>query len=251
MRLAMSKNILIGLAAVATMASTTLAAPTQLKFANTNAWGQRNSDGSPNSDSRGGGPFEVTPINQGDVQGLGTNGAAAGSYLTFCVELNEHIGNHTYNAARNTVAKNGGVGGGVNGEDPLDARTAFIYTAFLKGTLASKLAGASLGTFTVGDAFSGTALQEAIWVIENEIGGNTVTSSLASDIVALADAAVAQGGEWYGKGIGNVRILNLTDVNDGSAKQDQLILIPLPMSALLGLIGLVGVGYVSRRRMMA
>lgn len=243
MGIALSKKSLtmLSLAAAVALGSVASAAPAQLKFVDTDAWGQAGA-----GDLRGGGPFEATPINQGVVDGLGTNGAAAGNYLTFCVELNEHIGNATYNAAQNTSAIAGGVGGG--NPDPLDDRTAFLYTAFLKGTLASKLVAGSYGTFTVGAGTSGTALQEAIWVIENEIGAGDVTSSLATDIIALADAAVLSTGEWFGKGIGNVRILNLTDINDGSPKQDQLILIPLPMPVLLGLVGLAGVAFVSRRK---
>ncbi len=241
-----SKKVIgiLGVAAAVALASATLAAPAQLKFVNTDAWGQAGA-----GDIRGGGPFEVTPINQGVVDGLGANGAAAGNYLSFCVELNEHVGNATYNADQNTEAINGGVGGG--NPDPLDARTAFLFTAFLKGTLASKLAGAGLGTFTIGDGASGTALQEAIWVIEQEIDVSTVTSTLATDILALADTAVANGGEWFGKGIGNVRILNLTDVNTGDNKQDQLILIPLPLPAVLGLVGLMGIAGISYKRRLA
>jgi len=244
MKLVMSKKILIGLAAAATFASTTLAAPAQLKFVNTNAWGQSDS-------TRGGGPFEATPINQGAVQGLGTNGASAGNYITFCVERNEHIGNGaTYNAKVNTVADKGGLGGG--NPDPLDARTAFLYTAFLKGTLADKLASAGLSSFIVGDGVSGSALQDAIWAIENELdaegGREGIRSQIGKDMYDLASAAVMQGGEWYGKGIGSVRILNLTDPNTGDTKQDQLILIPLPTSAMLALAGLLGVAYISRKR---
>ena len=237
MGIALSKKSLtmLSLAAAVALGSVASAAPAQLKFVDTDAWGQKAA-----GDTRGGGPFEATPINQGDVQGLGTNGAAPGNYLTFCVELNEHIGNTTYNAVQNTEAIDGGAGG--PSPDPLDARTAFLYTAFLKGTLASKVSG-----FIVGDGASGTALQEAIWVIEDEIDVSTVSSTLATDIIALADAAIAPTGEWYNKGIGNVRILNLTDAN-GVNKQDQLILIPLPMPVLLGLVGLVGVAYVSRRK---
>lgn len=235
------RNTLMGLAAIGAVVLTTVAsaAPSTLRFTNTNAWDQSGA-----GDARGGGPFEVIPTGLGDVQGLGANGAAAGSYLTFCVELNEHIGRSTYNAVENTEAINGGVGGG--NPDPLDYRTAFLYTAFIKGNLDNKLASASLGVFTYGAGLAGIAMQEAIWVIEEEVDISTV-SDLAKDILALAGAAVTGTGEWVGKGIGNVRILNLT-TNDGEHRQDQLMLIPLPIPALLGLAGLAGVGVFSRRR---
>ena len=247
MKTGMSKKNLIGLAAAATLACTTLAAPAQLQFVSTDAWGQSDS-------TRGGGPFEVTPINQGVIEGLGTNGASTGNYITFCVERNEYIGNGaTYNANVNTAADKGGLGGG--NPDPLDTRTAFLYAAFLKGTLANKLASAGLGSFLVGDGASGSALQDAIWAIENELdsegGRDGIRSQLGKDLYDLADAAVIQGGEWFGMGIGNVRILNLTDPVTGETKQDQLVMIPLPASAALALVGLLGVVYISRRRTMA
>jgi len=240
--LSKKSGMLFGLAASIVLTAAASAGPAQLQITNDHAWDQNTIGGT-------GGPFEARPINQGAVEGLGQNGAQAGTYLSFCVEFNEPIGQRTYNAVQNTASINGGVGGG--NPDPLDARTAFLFTAFLKGNLATKLADAGLEAFTYGDAASGIALQDAIWVIEEEIDAGDVTSQLATDILALADTAVASGGEWFGKGIGSVRVLNMTDTKDGSAKQDQLILIPLPMTAMLGLVGLIGVGYITRRRMMA
>ena len=230
-------GILSGIALGVVVGASVMAGPTQLRFHDVMKWGQTNS----------GGPFEAEPIGFGAyaVQGLGELGAAAGNYLTFCVELNEHIGNNTtYNAKVNTSAVNGGVGGG--NPDPLDARTAFLYTAFLKGTLDNKLFAFSGDSVSYGTAVMGEAVQEAIWFVENEI---TNVSGIAAKIVAMADAAVATNGEWFGKGIGSVRILNLTDANS-EAKQDQLVLIPLPAPALAIFAGLLLVGGVSmiRRR---
>jgi len=51
-------------------------------------------------------------------------------------------------------------------------------------------------------------LQAAIHYIEAE-------STTRNSYVSLAEQAVAQGGEWYGKGIGNVRVLNLWERFDG------------------------------------
>ena len=125
--------------------------------------------------------------------------------------------------------------------------TDLLYTAFLKGTLDNKLFAFSGDSVSYGTAVMGEAVQEAIWFVENEI---TNVSGIAANIVAMADAAVGIGGEWFGKGIGSVRILNLTDANS-EAKQDQLVLIPLPSAGLLGLAGLVGMGVLLGRRMVS
>lgn len=232
-----TKMMFFGVAGAAAISGAAFAGPTQLQFHNLTTWGQTNL----------GGPFEVEPTGFGSgVQGLGQNGAAAGRYLTFCVEFNEHVGRSTYDAETNTEAINGGIGGG--NPDPLDARTAFLYTSFLTGTLADKLFAFNGDIISYGTSGMGEAVQDAIWYVENEIDN---ISGVAANIVAMAVAAVGQNGEWFGKGIGNVRILNLTDPNTGDNRQDQLVLIPLPSTALLGLAGLFGMGVLLRRRIVA
>ena len=237
----MQTMMAVGVVGAMVTAGAALAGPSQIKFTNVYTWGQTN----------GGGPFEVQPIgfDQG-IEGIGKNGAGAGRFFTFCVERNEHIGGgRTYDAVVNTVADNGGISGGH--PDPLDSRTAFLYTAFTKGTIADKLADSGLGsTFAYGTGASGEAIQNAIWFIEGEL---TNVSGAAKDLVTLADNAVQQGGEWFGKGIGNVRILNLTVPGTGGAAQDQLVMIPLPIPAVMGLVGLLGVGgmVLKRRRLSA
>ncbi len=234
-------KLLIGLAAASTVAaaSSALAGPHELQIHDNDAWGQKLA-----GDNRGGGPFEAEPIGFDAVQGLGEHGAGVASYLTFCIERNENLGVFTFDAQINDKAINGGFGGG--NPDPLDARTAFLYTAFVQGKLDDKLADAGLSVFTYEDGASGIAFQEVVWVIEEELANNQLSSVLATDLLALADAAVGQGGEWENMGIGNVRILNLT--LDGEDRQDVLILVPLPIPVMLGLAGLVGVGVISRRR---
>ncbi len=243
------RAVLLGFAGAAILGGTVLAGPTTLKVWDTDAWDQADESG-----WNHGGPFEVEPIGFGaGVQGLGAHEAAAGRYMTFCVERNEYLGSgKTYDVTMNDEADAGGFAGG--NPDPLDARTAFLFTAFIKGTLDDKLAAASLGAFTYGSSSaggtSGNALQDVIWAIENEIG--SVAAGLATDLMTLADAAVDDGGagEWYNKwgldGIGHVRVLNmkLGDIK----KQDVLILIPLPLPVTMGLIGLLGVGITSYRR---
>jgi len=233
-----AKTGLIGCVGALALAGMALAGPKQLTFDNVDAWGGGGA----------GGPFEVDPSGFDSApQGLGEHGAADGRFITFCVERNEFVSEGvTYNAEINTAAVSGGVGGG--SPDPLDARTAFLYTSFIKGTLGDLMDDAGLDhSFVDEDPASGLALQDAIWAIEQEL---TSVGAFAQDLIDLADQAVATGGVWAGKGIGNVRILNLTTVNGGAA-QDQLVLIPLPVPAALGLVGLLGVGAASWRRRRA
>ncbi len=179
-----------------------------------------------------GGEFKATQLT-GYVGELGGTGSlSAGSFETFCLEYGEHFRpGDTYNVSLNTAAVFGGTDGGA---DPIDARTAFLYTRFRQGTLAG---------FDYSDAgrqASSGQLQNAIWYLEEEAGG------VNNAFVALANAAVAVGGEWYGQGIGNVRVMNLSNAEFEHA-QDQLTLIPLPSAAGLAGLGL-GAGLIRRRR---
>ena len=229
----------IGVAAAVGLTAAALGAGEQIKIIDIDAWGPGCS----------GGPFEVQPISFGFTPGgTGQHGAAANNFLTFCVETNEYLSEgKTYDVVFNTDAVNGGSGGG--NPDPLDAMTACLYTAFIKGTLDDKLL-TNGHTFTYGSEPDGKDLQQAIWVIENE-GGLTYASlsTLGKGIYDLAKADVATGGEWYNKrganSIGHVRVMNLSQ--DGNDNQDLLVLIPLPAPACLGLVGLIGVGILRRR----
>ncbi|MFW5653117.1 MAG: hypothetical protein ACOC0P_03650, partial [Planctomycetota bacterium] len=95
------------------------------------------------------------------------------------------------------------------------------------------------------DAHDGEALQEAIWVIEDEPDFEITSPELTNALIAFADDAVAEGGEWFGRDLGRVRIMNLTE--DGESRQDMLTIIPLPAPVLLGVGGL-GIAAWARRR---
>lgn len=177
-----------------------------------------------------GGEFTATPLS-GNVglTGLASD-VSGGSFQTFCMEYDEHFrpGN-----VFTVVINTGAVGGDVpSGFDPLDARTAYLYTLFRTG---------ALGAYHYGGSRQDTArdLQRAIWYIEDENGGAN------NAFVALANAAVAPGGAWHGRGIGDVRVMNLYN-HDGSRAQDQLTLVPAP--GVMALVGLVGMTAGRRRR---
>jgi len=213
----------------------------QIEMIDSSAWGGFFNDG----------PNEMKPTDFGFTpDGAGQYGAAAGNFITFSVEINDEplVTPYQYDVEFNTEALDNGAGGGNdvigNGSiDELDARTAFLYTSFVDGTLESQVSG-----FTYGEAASGASLQNAIWNSEEEIGSGSL-DSLASDLVALADNVVNNG--W--SGLGQVRVMNLTDSND-VAYADMLVLnpeltvIPLPAPVLLGVSGLLGVGICGLRK---
>ena len=176
-----------------------------------------------------GGSFLIT-----DYDSTGT--IVKGSFYSFCVEYNEYMsfGPFYKVGGISTAAMNGGVGGG--NPDPLDVKTAWLYTQYVQNPSALN---AVTGWAAASAEAKGTAMQNAIWYIEQEV--NTL-STLAS---ALVGAAASSG--WTD--VGNVKILNVTTLAGGLA-QDQLYITPIPepeIYAMMGL-GLGLMGFVARRR---
>jgi hypothetical protein len=173
-----------------------------------------------------GGEFTATVLT-GNVGITGDTYSLSGDSLqTFCVQADEffHPGD-TLTAVVNTVIVQGHNGDPSN---PLDPRTAFLYSKFRDGSLAAM--GYDYAPAARPD--SAGDLQEAIWFLQGESGG------VSNAFVAAANIAVASGGEWFGVGLGNVRVLNLFNP-DGSNAQDQLTIVPgVPGATALGLIGL-------------
>jgi hypothetical protein len=185
-----------------------------------------------------GGPGLLLSNSAYDAKARGVGGHAE-SFQTFCVESGEYVA-QPMDIMVSTTNVDGSPGshavwGGVlTVGDDLDPRTAYLYTKFATGTLPEYdyTAGA-------GRSASADALQKAIWFIEGEGGVN-------NSFVTAANTAVEIGGEWYGKGIGDVRILNMYTTSGGLA-QDQLYLIPAPAAVLLGVVGLALVGWARKR----
>lgn len=238
----MVRMIAIGVIALASGMSTNIAtASNQLTLVDANPW-----------DTSARGFFEVD-TNFGSHPGNGLYGAAPGNFLTFCLEYNETASEGTtYHVEIGTAAEAGGLGGG--NPDPLDARTAFLYTKFVDGSLDDDFNAWAGGvtSFTYLEKASGASLQEAIWRIEDETGADMPGGNnlLRDMLLAYADEAVDVGGEWFGKGLGLVRVMNLTTFR-GENAQDMLTIVPLPMPVALGMAGLLGVGIFTRRRQQA
>lgn len=211
--------VAVALAAAALLPAAAQAAPLQVKLVAA-------------SGTVGGGPFGFA-IKPGDD---------IADFVSFCMELGEDVSlNATYFVQLAKSAKAGGVGGSVGGEDPLDPRTAYLYTSLLGGTLVG---------FT-GSLTSQNALQLAIWRIEEELGsdyggrGDAASRALAD---VFYQAAVDAG--W--QDIGRVRVarlwLNYDETSGFSGNAQDVLMVPEPGSILLVGMGLLGLAGAVRRR---
>jgi hypothetical protein len=187
-----------------------------------------------------GGEFKVEPLSGFSFSPAAlTNG---GYFESFCLEKNEYLNfGQTYVVGVSQNAMGGGVGGQtLPGIDPISNQTQYLYWKFINGTLNDY-------DYTMGSGrvASADALQNVIWVLENEQaqtwtnGDNSLEDKFYQD--ALANA---------GSGIGAVRVLNMYELSDGQRKaaQDLLVaVVPVPASALLVTFGLGLAGAIRRR----
>lgn len=193
----------------------------------------------------GGGEFLATPSGFGFVPlSLGENSPA---FETFCVEKNEYINFHdTFYVDISTEAKKGGFGGGPN--DPLDTRTAFLYNEFINEQLSDSDWAYDYDDTGIGRVESANALQAVFWLFEEEI--DDLSDEVSGDTLDLAEDFETYANDSTWTDIGNVRIMNLYSDSrrrDGDHAQDQLVVIPAPGAASLGLMGISLIALIRRR----
>ena len=181
-------------------------------------------------------------ISNRNINGGYWNGGAFlvnGEFATFCLERDEYF---NWNTPYNGTIGNSAVGGGMNTDsgDPLDNRTAWLYTQFLNGDFGK----------TDNEKI---ALQLAIWRIEEEFGPPDANGFVYNGYGFLGIAILAQADAYYNLSllqanfIGNIMVLNLYD-DSGMLKQSQLIRVPEPSTLLLLGLGLIGLGVLGRRK---
>ena len=140
-------------------------------------------------------------------------GPAIDQFITFCLQMTEYMNfTDTFKVGGVTTATDDLPYG-----DPLDERTAYLYSNFRNGTLAN---------YTLGNATSANLLQTAIWFFE----GENVGDQSGNIFVQAANKAVNVDKSW--SGLGNVRVLNLF-YQDGRRAQDQLTTVPEPSTMVL------------------
>jgi len=197
--------------------------------------------GSPYTGTTGGGEFRIETVS-GWTQEPVSLGEYADGFESFCVERNERIRfRNLYYVDITECAVEGGRAGqdppGSN-QDPLDPRTAYLYTQFITRSLAGyNYPDDPSWGYSRKD--SADALQYAIWYLEDEI--TSKPGGLAGDFLSDAETA-----NW--SDIGYVRVMNVYGDEDLTChRQDQLVMIvPVPGALLLCGVGLAGVGFLRR-----
>ena len=215
----------------------------------------------------GGGTFTATSVSGYNGESFGP-GSTANSFQTFCLQENEFvnpfgsgtnyntvIAGYTVLAGRSNYDPSTGAAATASGIDELSSTTALLYSTFRSSNDFSFLGAAAPASTS---ALAG-ALQLAIWYSEGELSDGTGATfdnytAYTGNLTAVAMfnwAMGANNGSFY-----NVRVLQMFDRdsngNSTGNAQDMLTIVPLPPAAYAGmgtLAGVIGMGYIRRRRL--
>lgn len=183
-----------------------------------------------------------------------------GQFNSFCIEFNEFI---SLGSSYDYTVDDGAINGGVSGGNPdlIDEATAKLYYTYWtdQWDVADDFVSGLDFDYSAGSQRpkDGRDMQYAIWFLEGEITQADLTAyvnahvgSQAQKYVDYATGSVTWadlGQTWTGAG--GVRAVNLYDAN-GTARQSQLVIVPLPAAAIMGfvLLGALGLFMGLRRR---
>jgi hypothetical protein len=183
---------------------------------------------------------DTVNVNDGHRADLGANGSW--DFVTFCVEVQEPLAyGTTYEYGVSKEIKNRGGQGSLSLDNAVGHAIAHIFQSFVSG---GEQAIADLSGI---DGFSASQYRElAQRTFWNKLyGGFTTADITQAHIDQLWAAAFGRS-----NGLGNVRVMNVwVDADTQSdGRQDMLIIIPLPSSAGLASVGLLGAVAAVRRR---
>jgi hypothetical protein len=183
-----------------------------------------------------------------DGKTMNVDASLTNSFQTFCLEHSEYIyPNTTFDVSISNKAVQGGVG---PTGDAISLGTAWLYSQFATGGLAAygyDYANPGRSTPDGVVAASAGQLQNAIWMLEGEVGyvgGNPFITQMltANNGWTLESAMNTDANGAYG-----VAVLNMYGL-DGGLRQDQLVMasVPEPPAVLLLSFCLVGFAVATR-----
>jgi len=167
-----------------------------------------------------------------------------GTFTTFCLEAN--VFSSVYGVYSYTINPDAILGGpnlhgpvGPNGGDLISFGTTWLFTQFKNGTLDDASMGGG-GNYTAHEYQNSITLQNAIWMLEDEIAPSTSNYYL-SEVETIFGATNA-----FNNAYSNVLALNPWSAN-GQPAQSVLYMPDGGMTALLLGLGLVGLSIAARR----